>query len=75
MHSGMIDKYLGDGFFAYWREDENAAHVVMAALSKLEASAIAAGTAFPAGAAFRSRRNWRCAVDGQESLMGENVEL
>jgi len=20
-HEGTIDKYLGDGFFAYWRED------------------------------------------------------
>src|SRR5882672_10397413 len=32
-HQGMIDKYLGDGFFAYWREDENAAKNVAAALS------------------------------------------
>src|SRR5437870_3838811 len=30
-HQGMIDKYLGDGFFAYWREDENGAKNVAAA--------------------------------------------
>src|SRR5438876_4775468 len=35
-HSGMIDKYLGDGFFAYWREDENAAKNVAAALNPLK---------------------------------------
>src|SRR6266699_4569036 len=35
-HHGMIDKYLGDGFFAYWREDENAAKNVAAALNPLK---------------------------------------
>ncbi|PYS86583.1 MAG: hypothetical protein DMF70_02035 [Acidobacteria bacterium] len=35
-HKGMIDKYLGDGFFAYWREDENAAKNVAAALAQLK---------------------------------------
>jgi class 3 adenylate cyclase len=26
----MIDKYLGDGFFAYWRDEHAAKHVAMA---------------------------------------------
>jgi adenylate cyclase len=35
-HQGMIDKYLGDGFFAYWREDPNAANNVAAVLGQLK---------------------------------------
>jgi adenylate cyclase len=35
-HEGMIDKYLGDGFFAYWRGDENAAKNVVAAVDQLK---------------------------------------
>src|SRR5438876_8882713 len=35
-HEGMIDKYLGDGFFAYWRQDANAASNVAAALDQLK---------------------------------------
>src|SRR5947199_63831 len=34
-HQGMIDKYLGDGFFAYWREDPEAAKNVADALNRL----------------------------------------
>ena len=35
-HQGMINKYLGDGFLAYWREDEKAAGDVAAALAALK---------------------------------------
>ena len=31
-NDGTINKFLGDGFFAYWREDPNAANNVAAAL-------------------------------------------
>src|ERR1700737_2573816 len=33
---GMIDKYLGDGFFAYWRDEEKMAKSVAAALNGLK---------------------------------------
>src|ERR1700694_1561621 len=35
-HEGMIDKYLGDGFFAYWREDKDATKNVAATLEQLK---------------------------------------
>src|SRR5438105_7387548 len=35
-HQGMIDKYLGDGFFAYWREDKDATNNVADALVPLK---------------------------------------
>src|SRR5216684_9021472 len=34
-HEGMIDKYLGDGFLAYWREDKDATQHVADALTSL----------------------------------------
>jgi adenylate cyclase len=35
-HHGEIDKYLGDGFLAYWHDDENSAENVAASLEKLK---------------------------------------
>lgn len=35
-HHGEIDKYLGDGFLAYWHDDEKSAEHVAAGLTKLK---------------------------------------
>ena len=35
-HHGEIDKYLGDGFLAYWHDDEKSAENVAAGLRKLK---------------------------------------
>src|ERR1041385_7767055 len=35
-HEGIIDKYLGDGFLAYWRADEDTTSNVVAALAQLK---------------------------------------
>src|ERR1700730_2228148 len=35
-HHGEIDKYLGDGFLAYWHDDEKSAENVAAGLEKLK---------------------------------------
>jgi adenylate cyclase len=35
-HHGEIDKYLGDGFLAYWHEDEKSGENIAAALQKLK---------------------------------------
>ena len=35
-HHGEIDKYLGDGFLAYWHDDERSAENVAAGLTKLK---------------------------------------
>src|SRR5213594_2584717 len=35
-HQGMIDKYLGDGFFAFWRDDQNATRNIADELGPLK---------------------------------------
>jgi adenylate cyclase len=35
-HHGEIDKYLGDGFLAYWHDDEKSAENIAAGLTKLK---------------------------------------
>src|SRR4051812_1768770 len=35
-HHGEIDKYLGDGFLAYWHEDEKSAENIAVGLTKLK---------------------------------------
>src|SRR4029077_7270847 len=35
-HDGMIDKYLGDGFLAYWRDGPSASKSVAIALAQLK---------------------------------------
>jgi adenylate cyclase len=74
-HEGMIDKYLGDGFFAYWRDDENATKNVAAALAPLK------------HAQARNEPRFRLALHygpvaiggvpsmGEESLMGKDVNF
>jgi adenylate cyclase len=74
-HQGMIDKYLGDGFFAYWREDENATKNVAAALDQLKL------------AQAKNEPRFRLALHqgfvaiggvpsmGEESLMGKEVNF
>lgn len=36
-HHGLINKYLGDGFLAYWRDDESTAQNIVSALIALKA--------------------------------------
>jgi len=74
-HQGMIDKYLGDGFFAYWREDPNAAKNVAGALAPLKQ------------AQAKNEPRFRLALHhglvaiggvpsmGEESLMGKDVNF
>ena len=74
-NEGMIDKYLGDGFFAYWRENENAAKSVAAAVAQLKQ------------AQAKNEPRFRLALHhglvaiggvpsmGEESLMGKDVNF
>jgi class 3 adenylate cyclase len=74
-HDGIIDKYLGDGFFAYWRENENSARNVAATLDRLKQ------------AQARNEPRFRLALHlglvaiggmpsmGEESLMGKDVNF
>lgn len=74
-HRGMIDKYLGDGFFAYWREEQNTENHVVGAIEQLKR------------AQARNEPRFRLALHcglvaiggvpsmGEESLMGKEVNF
>lgn len=74
-HDGMIDKYLGDGFLAYWRGDPKMAKDIADAIEKLK------------GAQAKNEPRFRLALHfglvaiggvpsmGEESLMGKEVNF
>ena len=74
-HSGMIDKYLGDGFFAYWRQDENVLRNVTAALSKLKQAQERQAPRFRLALHFGLVAIGGVPLMGEESLMGKNVNF
>ena len=74
-HSGMIDKYLGDGFFAYWREDENAISNVTAALSQLKQVQERQAPCFRLALHFGLVAIGGVPLMGEESLMGKDVNF
>jgi adenylate cyclase len=74
-HSGMIDKYLGDGFFAYWREEENAAKNVTAALSQLKQAQERLAPRFRLALHFGLVAIGGVPLMGEESLMGKDVNF
>ncbi len=72
---GMIDKYLGDGFFAYWREDENAAKNVAAALDQLKQAQAKNEPRFRLALHFGLVAIGGVPSMGEESLMGKDVNF
>src|SRR5205823_2520003 len=74
-YSGMIDKYLGDGFFAYWREDENAAKNVATALDRLKQAQARQEPHFRLALHFGLVAIGGVPSMGQESLMGKDVNF
>jgi adenylate cyclase len=75
VHSGMIDKYLGDGFFAYWREDKNAAKNVVAALDRLKQAQARQEPRFRLALHFGLVAIGGVPSMGEESLMGKDVNF
>jgi len=71
----MIDKYLGDGFFAYWREDENAAKNVAAALDRLKQAQAKNEPRFRLALHFGLVAIGGVPSMGEESLMGKDVNF
>jgi len=74
-HAGMIDKYLGDGFFAYWREDEHAAKNVAAALDPLKQAQAKNEPRFRLALHFGLVAIGGVPWMGEESLMGKDVNF
>jgi len=72
---GLIDKYLGDGFFAYWREDENVAKNVASALGKLRHVQERAEPRFRLALHFGIVAIGGVPSMGEESLMGKDVNF
>ncbi len=74
-HEGMIDKYLGDGFFAYWRENENAAKNVAATLDQLKQAQAKNEPRFRLALHFGLVAIGGVPSMGEESLMGKDVNF
>src|ERR1700730_7286522 len=72
---GMIDKYLGDGFFAYWRDDENTAKSVAAALVQLKEAQARNEPRFRLALHFGLVAIGGVPSMGEESLMGKDVNF
>ena len=74
-HEGMIDKYLGDGFFAYWREESNTAKNVAAALEQLKQAQAKESPRFRLALHFGMVAIGGVPSMGEESLMGKDVNF
>jgi adenylate cyclase len=72
---GLIDKYLGDGFFAYWREAENSTKNVAAALRKLKQAQERNQPRFRLALHFGLVAIGGVPSMGEESLMGKDVNF
>ncbi|CAN5503425.1 hypothetical protein BH20VER1_BH20VER1_18490 [soil metagenome] len=74
-HHGLINKYLGDGFLAYWREQDTGAEEVASALSALRTLQTRAAPEFRLVLHFGVVAIGGIAAMGEESLMGREVNL
>lgn len=74
-HRGLINKYLGDGFLAYWPERETNAEEIASALSALRELQMRNAPDFRIVLHFGSVAIGGVAAMGEESLMGTEVNL
>src|ERR1700746_113094 len=72
---GIINKYLGDGFLAYWRETSTTPKKIMAVISALKELQRNEGPAFRLVVHFGAVAIGGIASMGEESLMGGEVNL
>jgi len=72
---GIINKYLGDGFLAYWREADTSPEEVVAVISALKELQRKEGPAFRLVAHFGAVDIGGVASMGEESLMGGEMNL
>ena len=74
-HDGMIDKYLGDGFLAYWRGDPRTTKSVAAALGQLKEAQAKKEPCFRLALHFGFVAIGGVPSMGEESLMGKEVNF
>lgn len=74
-HEGMIDKYLGDGFFAYWRDDKEATQCVADAMIPLKEAQAKNEPRFRLALHFGLVAIGGVPSMGEESLMGKDVNF
>jgi adenylate cyclase len=74
-HQGMIDKYLGDGFLAYWRGDPATTKEIAAALNKLKEAQAKNEPRFRLALHFGFVAIGGVPSMGEESLMGKEVNF
>src|SRR5258708_3374373 len=74
-HYGIINKYLGDGFLAYWPESATSPEEIAAVLSVLKESQRKQSPAFRFVVHFGPVAIGGVASMGEESLMGGEVNL
>lgn len=74
-HDGMMDKYLGDGFLAYWRGDPRTTKSVAAALDQLKEAQAKNEPRFRLALHFGFVAIGGVPSMGEESLMGKEVNF
>ena len=74
-HDGMIDKYLGDGFLAYWRGDPKTTRDIAAALEQLKEGQAKNEPRFRLALHFGFVAIGGVPSMGEESLMGKEVNF
>jgi len=74
-HDGMIDKYLGDGFLAYWRGDPKTTKDIAATLEKLKMAQAKNEPRFRLALHFGFVAIGGVPSMGEESLMGKEVNF
>jgi len=74
-HEGTIDKYLGDGFLAYWREDKEVTKNVADALAPLKQAQARNEPRFRLALHFGLVAIGGVPSMGEESLMGKDVNF
>jgi len=74
-HHGLINKYLGDGFLAYWREEATNPEEIASTFSALKELQSRQAPDFRIVLHFGSVAIGGVAAMGEESLMGKEVNL
>jgi class 3 adenylate cyclase len=74
-HQGMINKYLGDGFLAYWHEENQDAEQVAATLAALQQVQAKGKPRFRIALHFGSVAVGGMVSMGEESLLGPEVNF